>query len=187
MGEQELLGGLADLGLRGITVPAAGGEGAALERRSGPVEDEDGADAEEEELADAAEEPEEVGVADHLPAVVPHRPHELHHPDARVHRHPLPRKGLHRHAPPHRSQQLPQPVNSHLLPLSAGGRGLDGGYSRRSATRRGARRWRDAEQERRGPSLSGYDSPRPSRGFGRKRSKAGGSSLVQFGPSVWPI
>jgi hypothetical protein len=67
MGEQELLGGLADLGLRGITVPAAGGEGTALERRSGPVKHEDGADAEEEELADAAEEPEEVGVADHLP------------------------------------------------------------------------------------------------------------------------
>ena len=115
MGEQELLGGLANLGLRGITVPTAGGQGAALERRSGPVEDEDGADPEEEELADAAEEPEEVRVADHLPAVVPHRPHELHHPDARVHRHPLPRKGLHRHAPPHRSQQLPKPVNSHLL------------------------------------------------------------------------
>ena len=115
MGEQELLGGLANLGLRGITVPTAGGQGAALERRSGPVKDEDGADPEEEELADAAEEPEEVRVADHLPAVVPHRPHELHHPDARVHRHPLPRKGLHRHAPPHRSQQLPQPVNSHLL------------------------------------------------------------------------
>ena len=36
MGEQELLGGLANLGLRGITVPTAGGQGAALERRSGP-------------------------------------------------------------------------------------------------------------------------------------------------------
>uniref|UniRef100_A0A0A9G8M3 DNA-repair protein UVH3, putative n=1 Tax=Arundo donax TaxID=35708 RepID=A0A0A9G8M3_ARUDO len=118
--EQELLGRLADLGLRGVAVPAAGGECAALERRRGAVEDEDGADAEEEELADAAEEPEEVRVADHLAAVVPHRPHELHHPDARVHRHPLPRQGLHRHAPPHRGQQLPQPVHPHILYPRAG-------------------------------------------------------------------
>lgn len=132
MGEQELLGGLADLGLRGVTVPAAGGEGAALERRRGAIEDEYGADAEEEELADTAEEPEEVRVPDHLAAVVPHRPHELHHPDARVHRHPLPRKGLHRDASPDRSQQFPQPVNSHLLPPGADGRG--GGCPRRPAT-----------------------------------------------------
>lgn len=120
MGEQELLGGLPDLGLGGVAVAAAGGEGAPLEGRGGAVEDEDRARAEEEELADSAEEPEEVGVADHVALVVPHRPHELHHPDARVHRQPLPRQGLHRHAPPHGSQQLPQPVHSHLPPAAAG-------------------------------------------------------------------
>jgi hypothetical protein len=52
-------------------------------------------------------------------------------------------------------------MNSHILFLSAGGRGLSGGLEgnpRRSATRRRARRWRDAGQERRGPSsLSGDD------------------------------
>lgn len=57
MGEQEFLGGLSDLGLRGVTVPAAGSEGAALERRRGAIEDEYGANTEEEELADATEEP----------------------------------------------------------------------------------------------------------------------------------
>lgn len=84
MGEEELLGGLADLGTGGVTVAAAGGDGAALEGRGGSVKDEDGLGAEEEELADAAEEAEKMGIAHHLALFVPHRLHELHHPYARI-------------------------------------------------------------------------------------------------------
>ena len=100
--------------LSGVTVPAVGSEGVALERRRGCNEDKDRADVEEEELADASVEPKEMRVLDHLAVVVPH-PHELHHPDARIHRHPLPRKGLHRDASPDRSQQFPQ-ATAHELP-----------------------------------------------------------------------
>lgn len=121
---------------------AAGGEGAPLEGRCGAVEDEDRAGPEEEELADAAEEAEDVGVADHVALVVPHRPHELHHPDAGVHRQPLPRQGLHRDAPPDRGQQPPQPVHAHLPTTPRGqlGRGgwrgakeAEGGLARETA------------------------------------------------------
>lgn len=89
--EEKLLCGLADLGLGVVTVAAAGGEGAALEGGGGAVEDEDRLGAEEQELADATEKAEEVGVVDHLPLLVPHRLHELHHPNARVDRQFLPR------------------------------------------------------------------------------------------------
>lgn len=88
--KEKLLCGLADLGLGVVAVAAAGGEGAALEGGGGAVEDEDGLGAEKEELAYATEEAEKVGVADHLPLLVPHRLHELHHPYACVDRQLLP-------------------------------------------------------------------------------------------------
>lgn len=65
-------------------MPAAGGDGAALEGGGGSVEDEDGLCTKEEELADAAEEAEDVCVPHHLPLLIPHRLQELNHPDARI-------------------------------------------------------------------------------------------------------
>lgn len=178
--QQELLGSLADLSLRSIAVPAPGGERAALQRRRGAIEDEDGADAKIEELAYAAEEPQQVRVADHLSAVVPHRPHELHHPDARVHSDALPSQGLHRHAPPHRGQQLPQPVHSHVPSLEC--RRTKDRRPWRWATRRGSARRRVGAKG--AGWLTGYDSPcrrfavgRPVAGNGQRRFL-----LRQFGP-----
>lgn len=55
--EEELLSGLANLGLGVLALAAAGDDGAALESRGAAIEDEDGLGAEEEELADAAEKP----------------------------------------------------------------------------------------------------------------------------------
>lgn len=82
--EEELLGGLSDLGLSVLAVAATGGDGAALEGGGSAVEDEDRLGTEEEELADAAEEAEDVGIANHLPLLVSHRLHELNHPYARI-------------------------------------------------------------------------------------------------------
>lgn len=82
--EKQLLSGLPDLGLRVLALPPAGDDGAPLERGRAAVEDEHGLGPEEQELADAAEEAEQVRVADHLPSLVPHRLHELHHPDTSI-------------------------------------------------------------------------------------------------------
>ena len=57
MVEQQLLGGLSDLGLGGVAVAAASGDGTALELRRSAVEDEDRLGPEEQQLADPTEKP----------------------------------------------------------------------------------------------------------------------------------
>lgn len=82
--EQQFLGGLADFGLGVFAEAAACDDGAALEGRGSAVEDEDGLGAEEEKLANATEEAEQMGVANHFALLIAHRFDELHHPYARV-------------------------------------------------------------------------------------------------------
>ena len=59
-------------------------DGRKLERGRAAVKDEDGLDTKEEELADAAEEAEQVRVAEEVALAVAHRLQELVQPNARV-------------------------------------------------------------------------------------------------------
>lgn len=114
MVEKQLLGGLPDFRLRVLALPPARDDGAPLERGRAAVEDEHGLRPEEQELADAAEEAEQVRVADHLPPVVPHRLHELHHPDAGIDGELLPGEGLDGDAATDGSEEFPETVDPHF-------------------------------------------------------------------------
>lgn len=80
--EKQLLGGLSDLGLRVVALPAACDDGAALQSGGPTVEYEHGFGPQEQELADSAKEAEQMRVPHHLALLVPHRLYELHHPYA---------------------------------------------------------------------------------------------------------
>jgi len=82
--EQQFLRSFADFGLSVFTLAAAGNDGAVLEGRGPAVEDEDRLGAEEQKLANATEEAQQMGVANHFALLVAHRFHKLHHPYARI-------------------------------------------------------------------------------------------------------
>lgn len=82
--KQQLLGGLADLGLGVLALSAAGNDGPALEGGGAAVEDEDRLGPQVKQLANPAEEAEQMRVPHHLSPLVPHRLHELDHPYARI-------------------------------------------------------------------------------------------------------
>lgn len=105
--EKQLLSSLPDFGLRVLALPPASDDGAPLERGRAAVEDEHGLRPEEQELANAAEEAEQVRVADHLSSLVPHRLHELHHPDTGIDGELFPGEGLDGDAATDGSEEFP--------------------------------------------------------------------------------
>lgn len=82
--EQQFLGGFADFGLGVFTLAAACNDSAALEGRGPAVEDEDRLGAEEKKFANATEEAQQMGVANHFALLVAHRFDKLYHPYARI-------------------------------------------------------------------------------------------------------
>lgn len=84
MVKKELLGGLPDLGTGIFPVSPSRRDRTALEGGGAAVEDEDRPGAEEEQLADATKEAENVRVAHHLSLLIPHRLDELHKPYAGI-------------------------------------------------------------------------------------------------------
>lgn len=84
MVKQQFLGSLADLGLSILAHSSSRNDGSALEGRGPAIEDEDGLGPEVQELANPAKEAKQMRVPYHLPLLVPHRLHELHHPYARI-------------------------------------------------------------------------------------------------------
>lgn len=114
MVEKQLLSGFPDFGLGVLALSPAGNDGPALEGWCATVEDEDGLGPQEQELADAAEETEEVGVLHHLPPVVSHRLHELHHPYARIDGESLSGEGLDGDAAADGGEQFPEALDSHF-------------------------------------------------------------------------
>ena len=84
MVEQQLLCSLPNLNLRVVSLTSPGENRAALQNRGAAVEDEDGADLEEQQFADAAQKSNEVSVADHVALLVAHRLYELDDPDRSI-------------------------------------------------------------------------------------------------------
>lgn len=80
--DEKLLRGLADLSTGILTMAAASGDSPALKRRSTTIKDKDRLGAKKEKLADAAKESKNLRIAHHLASLIPHRHHELDHPNA---------------------------------------------------------------------------------------------------------
>lgn len=110
--QEQLLSSLTNSGLSLLTLPPASNNSAPLQRRCTPIKHKHRLDTQKEQLANPAEEPQQVSISDHVTTIITHCLHELNDPYARICRHthihhstsppsPTSHKGQHPHTEPH--------------------------------------------------------------------------------------